>query len=63
MIGVITPPVGISLFIVSEIAEVPFGKVVRTVIPYIFALIIALLLVTFLPDVVLYLPRIFGYAS
>jgi len=62
MIGVITPPVGISLFIVSEIAEVPFGKVVRTVIPYIFALIIALLLVTFLPDVVLFLPRFFGYS-
>ncbi|OUS03995.1 hypothetical protein A9Q96_16950 [Rhodobacterales bacterium 52_120_T64] len=63
MIGVITPPVGISLFIVSDIAGVSFGKVVRNVLPYIFALIVALLLVTFLPDLVLFLPRVFGYAG
>ncbi len=62
MIGIITPPVGISLFIVSEIAGVPFGRVVRTVIPYVLALVVALLLVAYLPDVVLFIPRLYGYS-
>jgi tripartite ATP-independent transporter DctM subunit len=61
MIGIITPPVGISLFIVSDIAQVPFGRVVRAVFPYIFALVGALLLVAFLPDAVMFIPRLYGY--
>jgi TRAP-type C4-dicarboxylate transport system permease large subunit len=63
MIGIITPPVGMSLFIVSDIANVPFGRVVKATIPYLIALIVALLLVAFLPDAVLYIPRLYGYGS
>lgn len=63
MIGIITPPVGMSLFIVSDIANVPFAKVVKATIPYLIALIVALLLVAFLPDAVLFIPRLYGYGS
>lgn len=63
MIGIITPPVGMSLFIVSDIAKVPFGRLVRTVFPYLIALIVALLLVSFLPGAVLFIPRLYGYAG
>lgn len=61
MIGVITPPVGISLFIVSDIAKVPFGNVVRAVIPFILALIVALLLVAYFPSLVMFIPEQYGY--
>ena len=62
MIGIITPPVGISLFIVSDISGVSFEKVSRAVIPYIIALVVALLLVAYLPDAVMYIPKWYGYA-
>jgi tripartite ATP-independent transporter DctM subunit len=61
MIGIITPPVGISLFIVSDIAQVPFGKVVKAVLPYVGALIVALVIVAYSQDIVLWVPRLYGY--
>jgi tripartite ATP-independent transporter DctM subunit len=61
MIGIITPPVGISLYIVSDISGVSFERVSRAVVPYIFALVVALLLVAFLPDAVMYIPKWYGY--
>jgi tripartite ATP-independent transporter DctM subunit len=61
MIGIITPPVGISLFIVADIVKLPFERIAYEVIPYVLALIAALLVVTFLPDLILYIPRLYGY--
>jgi tripartite ATP-independent transporter DctM subunit len=62
MIGIITPPVGISLFIVSDITKISFERVTRAVMPYVLALVIALLLVAYLPNAVMYIPRLYGYA-
>jgi tripartite ATP-independent transporter DctM subunit len=62
MIGIITPPVGISLFIVSDITKISFERVARAVLPYVVALVIALLLVAYLPNAVMYIPRLYGYA-
>ncbi|HBB18528.1 MAG TPA: ABC transporter permease [Syntrophus sp. (in: bacteria)] len=61
MIGIITPPVGMSLYIVCDIIKIPFERVVRAVLPYIVALIVALLLVAYFPDAVMYIPRFYGY--
>jgi C4-dicarboxylate transporter DctM subunit len=61
MIGLITPPYGLLLFIMTRIAEVPLKDIVRDVMPFLFAMIGALAIVTFLPDVVLFLPRLLGY--
>lgn len=63
MIGIITPPVGISLYIVSDITKLSFERVTRAVLPYVVALIVALLLVAYLPDAVMYIPRLYGYGS
>ncbi len=63
MIGIITPPVGISLYIVADITKIPFERVTKACFPYLVALIIALLLVAYLPDAVMYIPRRYGYAS
>jgi C4-dicarboxylate transporter, DctM subunit len=61
MIGLITPPYGLLLFIMTRIAEVPLGDIVRDVLPFLWAMIAVLVLITFVPDVVLWLPRLTGY--
>lgn len=59
-IGCITPPVGVSLFVVQTISGVPFNKICREIIPYMLALLVALLLITYIPDLSLGLPRLLG---
>jgi tripartite ATP-independent transporter DctM subunit len=61
MLGLITPPYGLLLFIMTNIAGVPLRHIVRDVMPFLFAMIVALALVTFFPDLSLWLPRRFGY--
>ena len=61
MIGLITPPYGLLLFIMTNIAGVPLKDIVRDVLPFLFAMIVVLILITFIPDLVLWLPRQFGY--
>ncbi|MCM3691932.1 TRAP transporter large permease [Neobacillus niacini] len=60
MIGLITPPVGLHLFITSSIAKVPITAVIKEAIPFIFVLLIVLVLVTFVPSVSLFLPSLFN---
>ena len=61
MIGLITPPYGLLLFIVSNITKEPVGRIIREVWPFIIALVIALVIITFVPDFVLWFPRLLGY--
>jgi len=61
MIGLITPPYGLLLFVMTRIAGVPIGEIVRDVLPFLFAMIAALAIITFVPETVLWLPRLFGY--
>ncbi len=61
MIGLITPPYGLLLFIMTRIAEVPLGDIVRDILPFLWAMIAVLFLITFVPEVVLWLPRLTGY--
>ncbi len=61
MIGLITPPYGLLLFIMMNISGCPLRDIVRDVLPFLFAMIAALLLITFVPETVLWLPRVFGY--
>lgn len=61
MIGTLTPPVGIVLFVVSRVAKLPFEEVARATAPFLVPLIVVLLLITIFPELVLFLPRvIFG---
>ena len=61
MIGLITPPYGLLLFIVANITKQPLGAIVKDMVPFIFALIVALAVITFVPDFVLFIPRLLGY--
>lgn len=56
MIGLLTPPVGMALFIVSNIAKAPIATVAKETTPYILAFLVVLLLVTFVPQFALWLP-------
>ena len=50
MLGLITPPYGLLLFIMTNIAGVPLRDIVRDTLPFLFAMIVALALITFVPD-------------
>ena len=57
-IGLLTPPVGAVLFIGSAVAKRPMEKVVKATLPFYVCMIIALLLISFIPDISLWLPKI-----
>ena len=60
-IGLLTPPVGSVLFIGSAVAKLPMEKVVKATLPFYICMIITLLLLTFVPQLSLWLPTYFGY--
>lgn len=59
-IGLLTPPVGAVLFIGSAVGKTPLEKVVKATLPFYGCMIIALLLVSFIPDISLIIPKIIG---
>jgi tripartite ATP-independent transporter DctM subunit len=61
-IGLLTPPVGAVLFIGSAVAKLPMEKVVKATLPFYICMLIALLMITFIPQISLWLPSLFGYA-
>ena len=61
-IGLLTPPVGAVLFIGSAVAKRPMEKVVKATLPFYVCMLITLLLLTFVPQISLWLPSLFGYA-
>jgi len=61
MIGLSTPPFGMLLFIVSGISGTPLRTVIKEILPMILVLIIVLLMVTYIPDIVLFIPRSIGW--
>ncbi|HIF9176788.1 TPA: TRAP transporter large permease [Photobacterium damselae] len=61
-IGICTPPVGSALFIGCSVANVAIDKVIKPLLPFYIALVAALMAVTFIPDLSLFLPRlVLGY--
>ncbi len=61
MMGLITPPYGLLLFIMTNITGVPLRDIVRECMPFLGAMIVALALITLIPDLTLWLPRLLGY--
>lgn len=59
-IGLLTPPVGAVLFIGSAVAKLPMEKVVKATLPFYLCMIVALLLITFIPGISLWLPSVFA---
>lgn len=57
-IGCITPPVGLDLFVASAITKVPIERVVKATLPFLYALLVDLLILTFVPQIILFVPRL-----
>ena len=63
MLGLVTPPYGLLLFVMTNISGEPLGRIVREIAPFLAALLVALLLITLVPGIALWLPRLFGYGG
>ncbi|HCX95818.1 MAG TPA: permease [Spirochaetaceae bacterium] len=61
MIGLSTPPYGMLLYVVSGISGTPLKKIIKEIIPMLFVIVAVLLLITYVPDIVLFIPRLAGY--
>ncbi|MCR5596158.1 MAG: TRAP transporter large permease [Lachnospiraceae bacterium] len=59
-IGLLTPPVGAVLFIGSAVSKLPMEKVVKATLPFYICMLIALILITFIPGISMFLPNLFG---
>lgn len=58
MIGILTPPMGMALFVVSRVGNIPIEVITRGVIPFLIPLIVSLVLITLFPQIVLFLPNL-----
>jgi len=58
MIGLLTPPVGMVLFVLTRVAKIPFDRIVRATGPFIIPLVIVLFLITYFEPLCMWLPRI-----
>jgi C4-dicarboxylate transporter DctM subunit len=63
MIGLVTPPYGLLLFMMMKVANVSYSELMAEVWPYLLVMLGALALVTFWPGMVLWLPRLAGYTG
>jgi tripartite ATP-independent transporter DctM subunit len=61
VVGLLTPPLGVCLFVVAGVTGLDFSTVIRSVLPFLALEIGVLLLVTYLPGLILYVPRLLGY--
>jgi TRAP-type C4-dicarboxylate transport system permease large subunit len=61
MLGLVTPPYGLLLFIMTNISGAPVKDIIRDALPFIFWMVVCLAVITFVPDLVLWLPRLLGY--
>jgi len=59
-IGTVTPPVALNLYVAANMAKISMERISRAAIPFIFALIVSLLIVTYIPSLSLWLPHLFG---
>jgi TRAP-type C4-dicarboxylate transport system permease large subunit len=63
MLGLVTPPYGLLLFIMTNISGSPMRHIIRDCLPFLGWMVLCLALITFFPELVLWLPRLAGYAG
>ena len=61
MIGLLTPPFGLLLFVVANMTKKPLMSIVREALPFMFVAIVVLAIIALIPQTVLWLPRVMGY--
>lgn len=60
MIGLLTPPFGVVLFVLNSVTEVPFERITRSMVPFYVPLLLTLIVIIAFPSLVLWLPRTMG---
>jgi tripartite ATP-independent transporter DctM subunit len=60
-IGLITPPVGMTLFVTSNVANVKLDRLYRQIIPFVAVEMVVLFLITYVPQLITFIPGLFGY--
>lgn len=63
MIGLITPPYGILLFVINAVTGIPLKEIIAEIWGFLLVLVCALLILLFFPGIVLWLPGVFGYGG
>ncbi|SFH16078.1 TRAP transporter large permease [Modicisalibacter xianhensis] len=58
MIGLLTPPVGMVIYVLSRVSNIPFERCMRGTLPFLVPLVLALLMVTFIPALSMWLPEL-----
>lgn len=61
MIGLITPPLGLCLFVVSSVAQVELIRLIKVTFPFIMVEIVTLFIITYFPQIALFIPHLFNY--
>ena len=61
MIGLVTPPYGVLLFVINAVTGIPLNEIIREIWPFLWVLLAALGALILFPEIVLFLPRLFGY--
>jgi C4-dicarboxylate transporter, DctM subunit len=61
MIGLLTPPYGLLLFVLANMTKQPLGAIVREALPFILMSILVLAIIAVVPNSILWLPRLWGY--
>ncbi len=61
MVGLITPPYGILLFVINAVTNIPLREIIAEIWPFVAVLIVAVMIMILVPDLILWLPRVFGY--
>ena len=60
-VGLVHPPVGLNLYVLSTISDAPIGEVIRAILPFLILLLLVLAVITYWPPLTLWLPNlVFG---
>jgi C4-dicarboxylate transporter DctM subunit len=62
-LALITPPVGMNIFVIKGISNAPLAEVIRGIVPYVGLLVLGLFIVWLFPDLSLWLPRMGGFGG
>jgi len=60
-VGFVTPPVGMTLYVATAIGEITIDQVIRPLLPFIAVMVVALIVITYCPGMILFIPRLLGY--
>lgn len=62
-ISLISPPVGVSLYVACSVSDVPIDSVIRPLIPFLLVLVGTLIIICYVPEITLFVPRLLGYVA